>query len=91
MTVASTPRSARLLAPALAVNDHAVEAGEQVSPQVLLPGGSPRQEIVRREDRRHARTQQDPVELGRRQPLQMQDVRPTKQQRGRAGQVFRRP
>ena len=70
-----------VLPPVLAVHDHAVEAGEEISPEPWLPRGAPRQEIVCREHGRHTRPQQHSVELGRSQPLQVKDVRSAKQER----------
>src|SRR5439155_25867744 len=40
------------LAAALTVHDDPVEAGEQPVPELPLRGGAPRQQVVRREDRR---------------------------------------
>src|SRR5581483_12014960 len=62
------------VAPALAVHDDAVEAGEQVTPQSLLRRRPPREEVVRGEDGRLARPQKAIVELGH-EPLDVQDVR----------------
>ncbi len=66
------------LAATIAVDDDTVEAREKLSPEPLLASRPPRQEIVCREDRRHAWAQQDPIQLRRRQPLQVQDIRPVK-------------
>ena len=63
----------------LAVNDDTVETGEQGLPEPLLPRRPPRQQIVSREHGRHARAQQDPIQLGRREPLHVQDIGTAKQ------------
>jgi endonuclease/exonuclease/phosphatase family metal-dependent hydrolase len=65
---------------ALAVNDDAVEAGEKVSPEPLLSRRPPWQKIVCREDRRHPRPQQQSVQLRRREPLHVQNIRAAKEQ-----------
>jgi len=49
------PELQERLPAALAVHDDAVEAGEQLSPERLLPRGPARHEVVGRENRRQAR------------------------------------
>ena len=78
------------LAPVLAVHDDAIEAGEQPAPQVALRRRTPRQEIVCGEDRWHARAKEPCVQLGRCEPLHVQDVRAAQQEGGRSGQVLGR-
>ena len=62
------------LAAALGVNDDAVEAGEQLAPERLLPCGAPRKEIVGGEDERPARAKQQRVCLGCGEPLEMEHI-----------------
>src|SRR5205823_13033858 len=62
------------LATVLAVYDDTVEAGEEVAPELLLPGCSAREQIVRSEHGRHTRPEQPRVEL-RHEPLHVHDVR----------------
>ena len=62
-------------ATALAVDDDAFEAAEQSAPEVELLRGATRQQIVCGEDERRGVPEQANVDLGRRQPLHMDDVR----------------
>src|SRR5205814_8021770 len=57
--------AAEQLASALAVHDDAIEAREQRAPEIDLARRSAREKIVGGEDRRHTRSQQKTVELGR--------------------------
>ena len=61
------------LAATRAVNHHAVESVQQAAPEVALRSGAARQEVVRREHGRRAQSHAD-VELGKREPLQVQHV-----------------
>ena len=63
-----------LVSAALAVHDDALEAAEEPPPELALRRRAPRKHVVRREDERPARAEQPVVELGRGQPLEMDDV-----------------
>jgi hypothetical protein len=58
---------------ARAVNDDTVETPQDARPQGALRRGSPREQVVRREDGGHAEARVD-VELGHGEPLHVQDV-----------------
>ena len=61
-------------AAALAVGDDAVEAAEEPLPGPRVARRPAREQIVRREDERAARVEQQPVGLGRCDPLQVKQV-----------------
>ena len=66
--------SRQRVAPALGVDDNAVEAVEQPPPEPVPAGRAPWDEVVRGEDERPARPEQEHVELGHGEPLQVEDV-----------------
>ena len=68
-----TPPGERLPA-VLAVHDDAVEARENPPPELGAVRRAAWEEIVRREDRRQVRAEEARVELGRGQPLDVEDV-----------------
>jgi hypothetical protein len=68
------PEPAERVASALAVDDDAVEACEEPAPELLLRRRSAREQIVRGQDERAPARQQALVELGRGEPLEVQDV-----------------
>ena len=66
-----------MLRAALAVDDDAVEAGQQPLPQPLAARGAPRQQVVGGEDGRAARPEEPVVHLWSGKPLDVQHVRGT--------------
>jgi L-cysteine/cystine lyase len=59
----------------LAVHHDAVEAAEEPPPELRPVRGAAREQVMRGEDRRQVRPEEQSVELGRRKPLDVQDVR----------------
>ena len=82
------PELRKRAAAVLAVYDDPVETLEQRLPERAVRGGPPRQDVVRGEHRRDARTQQHAVELGRGQPLKVEHVRSSPDEVDRPGHVF---
>ncbi len=74
---------------ALAVHDDPVEAREEATPEVGAVRGAARQQVVRREDRRQVRTEEERVELRRRQPLHVEHVGLDAAQRGQPERMLR--
>ena len=56
------------------MDDHPREPAEEPPPEVAFVRGSPRQDVVGREDERCVDPKEPVVELGRGQPLKMDDV-----------------
>ena len=79
------------LAPALGVHDDRVEASEQPQPETPATPGAARQKIVRGEDERARRAEECHVELGRGEPLQVEDVGLSSQQTAHRDRVFHEP
>ena len=82
------------VAPVLAVDDDAVEAREERSPELLLRRRPARQEVVRGEHRGRVRPEEPRVDL-RHEPLHVQDVRRADAERrepeGMLGDLQRQP
>ena len=74
---------------ALAVHDDPVEAREEPAPEVGAVRGAAGEEVVRREDRGQVRAEEERVELGRGQPLDVEDVRVEAAERGEAERMLR--
>ncbi len=73
---------------ALAVDDDPVEAGEQPAPERRFVRGAARQEVVRRKNRGQMRAEEERVELGRGEPLHVEDVRLETAERGEAERML---
>ena len=82
----SEPR--QRLPPALAVDDDAVETGEKLLPERELARSPAGEQVVCCEDRRDARPEEHAVELGRGEPLHVQNVGTAPEQRGRSGNML---
>ena len=67
------PELGEPLATALAVHDDSVEVREQLAPETGVCCSSPRQQVVRGEDRRRAKPQMH-IRLRKSEPLQVQHV-----------------
>lgn len=74
----------------LAVDDDPVEAGEELQPERGLVRCAPRQEVVRGEHRREMRVEEAHVELGRGEPLHVQDIRVEPVKPGEPERMLRR-
>ena len=74
---------------ALAVDDDPVEAGEEPPPQVGAVRGTAREKVVRREDRGQMRAEEEGVELGRGEPLHVEDVGVEAAERGEPERMLR--
>jgi hypothetical protein len=70
------------------VDDDAVEAREQRAPEARAARRTPRQQIVRGEDERAIRTEQEPVELRHGEPLEVDDVRRAREHAARGERVL---
>ena len=69
------PERGQRVAAALAVHDDALETVEEAAPERFLLRRAPWQQVVRGEDERSVVPQQPGVELRRRDPLEVEDVR----------------
>jgi endonuclease/exonuclease/phosphatase family metal-dependent hydrolase len=72
----------------LAVDDDPVEAREEPAPEVGAMRGTAGKQIVSREDGGQVRSEEEGIELGRRQPLDVEDVRAETAERGEAERVL---
>src|SRR5918996_4404662 len=78
------------LAAALAVNDDAIEPAKDALPHRAPGRRTPRQQVVRGEDRGRAEAKQALVELREREPLDVHDVGASREQPEHAERVLDR-
>ena len=71
---AGTPKRGERLAPALRVDDDPLEATERAPPEAGLAGGPAGQEVVRGQHEWSAMPEEEGVQLGRGEPLHVDDV-----------------